>query len=454
MTRPRLAKPTLPWPTRSRADHEQARERTLRDATRLLTDGLCAVCRERDESERRWLGYFVTESHTDEGVRARLIAAAGFCPAHTRHLLADASLPWLMPQVHDAALTGGRPMLEQEHTRPAPCPACVTGQAAEQRALDTLLRALDQPVVLQAVLEAAVCLPHTAALAAQADLAQTVQMTTAACDRLAGPARDHEVVWLAGTDPDAPHRPAWHTGLDALLPRETEYQQHSVLDRWDADAAMDCCPLCLAEHRTTHRFLTWAATATGRGQPAREETGLCPPHLHDLATIGGPNTTAVIQDNRDTWNRRLTRYQQLITARRTDRRDANAYLLAAPRCSACDARHAAGRRQAALLDAALLDPVRARTFEHAHGICLHHALTGPTLAPLAHDVLTARLALLRWEVDEVLRKQDWHTRYEPRGAETTVTVRAPTVLDGRVYAGLPVPPAARPALALTPNIGG
>ncbi|MFE9503327.1 hypothetical protein ACFYO6_12500 [Streptomyces anthocyanicus] len=82
MTQPRLAKPTLPWPTRSRADHEQARERTLRDATRLLTDGLCAVCQERDESERRWLGYFVTESHTDEGVRARLIAAASFCPAH------------------------------------------------------------------------------------------------------------------------------------------------------------------------------------------------------------------------------------------------------------------------------------------------------------------------------------------------------------------------------------
>ncbi|MGQ4368940.1 hypothetical protein [Streptomyces violaceoruber] len=76
-------------------------------------------------------------------------------------------------------------------------------------------------------------------------------------------------------------------------------------------------------------------------------------------------------------------------------------------------------------------------FGHAHGICLHHALTGPTLAPRAYDILTARLALLRWEVDEVLRRQDWHTRYEPHGDEVTVTVRAPTHLDGRVYAGLP-----------------
>ncbi|MGW3968569.1 hypothetical protein ACWEFD_04465 [Streptomyces ardesiacus] len=56
-------------------------------------------------------------------------------------------------------------------------------------------------------------------------------MTTAARAHLDGPAQEHEVLWLAGSDPDTLHRPAWHTGLDTLLPQETQHQQHSVLDR-------------------------------------------------------------------------------------------------------------------------------------------------------------------------------------------------------------------------------
>ncbi|MFF9350379.1 hypothetical protein [Streptomyces sp. NPDC014734] len=51
-----------------------------------------------------------------------------------------------------------------------------------------------------------------------------------------------------------------------------------------------------------------------------------------------------------------------------------------------------------------------------------------------------RLALLRCEVDEVLRKRDWRTRHEVRGVEEAqVARRASAALDGRVRTGLPAP---------------
>lgn len=129
-----------------------------------------------------------------------------------------------------------------------------------------------------------------------------------------------------------------------------------------------------------------------------------------------------------------------MTEGRDGRRSARADLTRPSRCRACDEEATAGRRQLALLKVQLRDPVRARAYEYTHGVCLRHALAhGDALPAPARSLLDARLALLRWEVDEALRKQDWHTRHEVKGAEMTVGRRAPTLLDGRTYAGLPAP---------------
>lgn len=199
-------------------------------------------------------------------------------------------------------------------------------------------------------------------------------------------------------------------------------------------------PLCLAEQRAVRRLLRWAAVYGGRGSPGREETGLCPWHLHDITAIGGPHVPAIIAANAEAWTGRLARFRRLLGEGREGRRTAGPYLLRAPRCRACDEEEIAGCRQAALLAAQVRDPVRARAYEHAHGVCLHHALAfGDALPARARTLLNARLAQLRWEVDEALRKQDWHTRHEVRGAEMAIGRRAPTLLDGRAYAGLPDP---------------
>ncbi|MFE3148104.1 hypothetical protein ACFXJ6_15740 [Streptomyces sp. NPDC059218] len=431
---------TASWPGRLRrgrtAEHD---ERALSDALHLLNGGLCAVCRERDEFAARWLSYFVIETHTEEGTRARVEAAAGFCPAHTRRLLADASSSWLMPQVHDLALAGGVRLLDAPDACRARCPCCAAGDDAVERASETLLGAFGQARVREAVRQGAVCLPHMAALAARTSSEYGRSLADAASALLEG--EPCGLVRLAGTDEDAQARSRLLDRIDPLLQVEEQQRRRSVTSHWKADVEAGCCPLCLAGHRAVRRLLTWEAAAAEHGRPSGEEAVLCPRHLHDLAAVGGPDVAAVLTANGDQWNARLGRFRGILTEGGRRRADAAPYLMAAPRCRACEEESTAVRRQAALLTAQLHDPVRAGEYARTHGVCLRHALNwqGAGAGPV-HEVLVARLALLRWEIDEVLRKQSWRTRHEIEGAERRVVRHAPTLLDGRVYAGLPAPP--------------
>jgi hypothetical protein len=433
---------------RARAGRAAAAERAGRDALHLLAQGLCAICRERDDAAGRWLAYFVTESRVDAGVRARVRAAAGFCAAHTRHLLADTAAIWLLPQVHADALAGGRDLLATRgDATPGPCPACEAGDAAAQRAVSGVLRALGEPGVRDALHDGAVCLPHTAVVAAEAPGQDGVELAAATLERLGdgdgdgdGDAVASALAWLAGMDADARGRTRRQERLDPLLAAEDSAQRVAVAERWEADVALACCPLCLAEHRAARRLLRWAASSTGTGHPTSDETRLCPRHLHDLAGLDGPNIPAMLDDNAEAWRGELARFQRRAATGRAAHRAAQASLRAEPRCRACEEERTARARQTALLVAALDDPVRARAYEHAHGVCLRHALgwDGP-LPHLVGRVLHARLAWLGWEVTEALRKQDWHTRHETKGAEMTIGRRAPALLDGRVHLGLPAP---------------
>ncbi len=410
------------------------------------------MCHEKDQAARRWLRYFVSESHTEEGTRSRVRDAAGFCPAHTRYLLAHESHPWLMPQVHELALAGGRRLLGAK-ARPTRCPACGAGIDAAERALATVLRAFDHDDVRQAVTCEALCLPHLTLLATNCPPAQGRPLAQAAGDRLAH--APYGVDWLAGSDADAEARAGM---LDQLEPLVMDEEQHpgSVAARWRRDLAVACCPLCLAQHRGVRRLLIWAVAAQGHGRPASEESILCARHLHDLAAVSGPNAEALFRANADAWRTRLVRFAGPPQDGTPAQGRAVALLLAAPPCRACEEERLCAVRQRALLTAQLLDDRQARAYARSHGICLHHALTwtGP-LPDVVRSVLSGRMAVLGWEVDEALRKQDWRTRHEPRSDEVTVGRRAPTLLDGRVYGGLPPPPyTLQDSSALAPPTNG
>lgn len=79
---------------------------------------------------------------------------------------------------------------------------------------------------------------------------------------------------------------------------------------------------------------------------------------------------------------------------------------------------------------------RAAYYE-SHGLCLRHALARPD--PTVREVLTARLGVLAWELDEGGRKSAWSSRHEGRGDETTAWLRAPVQLDGHAFLGAPPP---------------
>ena len=89
------------------------------------------------------------------------------------------------------------------------------------------------------------------------------------------------------------------------------------------------------------------------------------------------------------------------------------------------------------LHAALLEDAGGRrAFEGGYGLCVRHAaqaLLQPDARRIANIVATtlhARLALLRWELEEQLRRGAWQARPEARGTESSAWLRAPSRFAG------------------------
>jgi hypothetical protein len=83
-------------------------------------------------------------------------------------------------------------------------------------------------------------------------------------------------------------------------------------------------------------------------------------------------------------------------------------------------------RTVRLLFALLLQPAHRTDFENGYGLCVRHAARAIVGAPnrrLARVVAAAtlaRLAVLQWALDEVLRTQAWTARAERNDADGRV----------------------------------
>ena len=90
----------------------------------------------------------------------------------------------------------------------------------------------------------------------------------------------------------------------------------------------------------------------------------------------------------------------------------------------------------ALLAALLEDAGGRRAFEGGYGLCVRHAAQAlpqsdaRRIASIVATTLHARLALLRWELEEQLRRGAWQARPEPRGTESSAWLRAPARFAG------------------------
>ena len=96
----------------------------------------------------------------------------------------------------------------------------------------------------------------------------------------------------------------------------------------------------------------------------------------------------------------------------------------------------------ALLGALLEDAGGRRAFETGYGLCVRHAaqaLLQPDARRIANIVATtlhARLALLRWELEEQLRRGAWQARPEARSTESSAWIRAPSRFAGTAGAAV------------------
>lgn len=183
---------------------ERAAEAALHEVLEALASGgsaeesPCAICRLRSRSVEREMRAFFAEFVNDPRTRETFRQTRGFCAEHTPLLasLGDALAVailysdlarltrerWLAENSR-RGLRLGRPRAERP---PAPCPACVAAQEAEQRYAAALASRLDEAAVWDALEKGSgLCVAHIEQVAATAKPASATRLREREAARLA-----------------------------------------------------------------------------------------------------------------------------------------------------------------------------------------------------------------------------------------------------------------------------
>lgn len=424
--------------------------RLVSELERLLRDPGCPACRYVGEAERTFFSWFQIESFSSPQVQARLRAALGMCPAHSRRLVEEVGEGHIMTTVVREALAGALQLLGEE-TQAGACPACEAVAAGSRRACQLVLDGLRDPALTRLYSEhGGMCLAHVLQSLPVADPSDTKMLAERLLGRLyedVGPAL---LEALAGSDDDAPRRALWRERLP-----EPSQEGRSTVD-WIRDVIeFEACPVCLSAGVAERDYFEWFLSRSAAGdQSLRSDPGeFCRGHLHDLTAVESVSAASTAIDHKRATRiahleRFLARLSQLPAPGKRGRRSrpddfdqVRSELLVSPYCSACKAGHGVESSRLDLVTAALsLAPIRER-YERGHGLCLRHALQIPDgpAARAARRHLDGRLAVLAWEVGEVARKYAWAYRHEASGPEHDAWMRALAQIDGRIFVGAPAP---------------
>jgi len=407
-----------------------ARPHIVSELERLLRTPGCPACRYIDESERSFFSWLEIESFSVAEVQARVRAAMGMCPAHSRRLVDEFGEGHVMTIVMREALAGARLCVRDELV-PGPCPACDAVAFGTQRACQMIVDAVSDPVRGRLFFEhGGICLVHFL------DAAPVLEPTALKllADRLLRTLLESEgsvlVEMLGGVDPDAQRRARWR----ALLPEPPGAS--STLDEVCARFEIDACPVCLSTGLVEREYLRWHVERTAQNDPSlRNDPGeLCARHLHDLAFADAVLAAQATERKRAAGISKLTRLDETPATGRDG-------LLTTPYCPACNAHDGIERSQLDFVAASLALSSARERYERGHGLCVHHSRQVPDgpAARLARRHLDGRLGVLAWEVGEIARKYAWAYRHERDGHERNAWLRALAQIDGRVFEGGPAP---------------
>lgn len=414
----------------------------------LSADG-CPACTFLASADRSFFSWFVSENHTVASVQAQLRAAMGMCARHSRRLIDDPGPGPVVTTVVREALTGAHARLRG----PAPggsCPACESALSRSGDVRHLVSNALLHKSEARHFTEHhGLCLGHALALAEAAPPAPMKLVAERLLDELRGHNPSTMLALLAGADDDASRRATWRTHLPD--PGEAGTTVATLC----AQLSVNACPACLAAGISERRYLRWFQEASVGGDPslATDPGEFCATHLHDLALTDVAAARYAIDRKRSATIAALQRLLDQLAqppnprgrrrASGTDVSDrVHTTLRPVHQCPACRAERTAELRQVQLLDAALTLPVVQRAYENAHGLCVRHALglAGGTAGQLVRRAVDGRVAVLRWELEEIRRKYAWTCRHEPVGPEHDAWLRALVQVDGRLLGGGPANP--------------
>jgi len=400
---------------------------TLYSATDLLTAAGCPVCRYAGEASDRYLGWFALEAHAEAGTITRLSASLGMCARHTRGLMGQPGAGTRLTAVYRYVLVSARDRLAGNATPVAACPACEHDRSATDRALDTLLEGLTDPLVMDRCRElGGLCVPHLRVAGARgprrvvAWLTETLALTLST--RSSGPE------WLAGgIDRDAEVRAVLRETIPARA-KPGSYVcaaclagAHSERDRLaqlpglaSGDNTQDPALLLCASH------LADAALAAGRGGGARALLAWQADCLFANSSRPSVARAGRSAGNPVAWLRGARRRPEMLSE-----------------CTVCRARDHATEQALHDLRNGLRAAPQGRDRQVI--ICVRHLLTLRAADPWAGQV-TAHAAvhhadMLIAELTEAFRKNTWAHRAEARGSEMNAWRRATAFLDGSVFCG-------------------
>ncbi len=446
------------------------------DLEAALTREACPVCTRAAGADERWLDHFLYEGWQEREPMREVARGAGFCAHHARRLETIGQSA-TVALIHLALIRDVLPRLAGRHGRgkPAPlvaapdaCEACAQARDVERREcffLALLIGARRPDCYGNPAL---VCMPHLKQLAGYLD-AGTIAGVLAIHGRT--------VAALGETLAGAPAPACAETPADRAIrvilgpPERRDLlapERHGAPFGDDPDPVrrmrrrlrhMDSCAICAEISDSCGAWLGWLARAAAAQGDLSDVLPLCRHHVWQARVAGGailaPALAAVVVGEAEERLVYAGKARELgrgaaIVPPAVQRAWSSMWPSSGSRiavldslqrgreCPLCRRAREAGERAVLLLAALLEDTDGRRAFEGGYGLCVRHAaqalaLPGaPAVAAIVASTMHARLALLRWELEEQLRRGAWQARPAGRGAEAGAWLRAPSRFAGTV----------------------
>lgn len=456
------------WLVRGRPDSTSG----LADFEAALNGADCPVCGRTEDIDQRWNDHFLYEGYQSPEAMARLRRGAGFCARHMRELK-KSGLAGTIAFVHldilkdvqralAARLLGGNPAAALI-PEPGYCIVCDYDRDVERRECFFLALLLKGRGLECYGRPALVCVPHLSSLVEQLDpgllngviathlrASAELRATMGGPGDCAGKAANAAIRLILGPPPR--RRAPIFEGGDAGIRVESDPIKRFRRRLGEAPV----CPVCAEVAEASVQWIAWLDVAAANGEDIADVVPLCPHHVWQaLQRSGAPLALPVANTVVEEAHRSLLFASRALMAlrdrhqwipepfrRAVHHREARRHTVAALRggreCPLCRRARQARDRAIELLGALLDEKDGRDAFERGYELCVPHAARALELLRerSAMRVIVAtvhgRLSVLRWELEEQLRRYSWSARPEGHGNEAEAGLHASLRFSGAV----------------------